>query len=239
VSGVYVYGVVGADAASTDGEGIDAQPLRLLAGDGVGAIVSDVSEVPSFGREALTAHSNALDAFLATETVLPMRFGVIMDSDAAVREQLLDPHRDELQAQLGRLAGRVELTLRATYEEAPLLREIMASEPQIRAAHAASRGSYLEQVQLGEMIAGAVAMRRDRDAGEILAVLAPLAEDYQLAEPRHERMALSASFLVTRERMPIFDAAVDDVGRRQKHRMRLRYAGPLPPHSFVNLERAA
>jgi hypothetical protein len=239
VSGVYVYGVVGADAPATDGQGIDAQPLRLVAGDGVGAIVSDILEAPRFGREALTAHSDALEVFLATETVLPMRFGVIMDSDAAVCEQLLDPHRDELRDQLVRLAGRVELTLRAAYEEAPLMREIMASEPQIRAAHAASRGSYIEQVQLGEMIANAVAMRRDRDAGEILGVLAPLAEDYQLAEPRHERMALSASFLLAREHMPIFDAAVDDVGRRQKHRMRLRYAGPLPPHSFVNLERAS
>jgi hypothetical protein len=239
VSGVYVYGVVGAEAPATDGKGIDAQPLRVVAGDGVGAIVSDVSEAPSFGRDALTAHSNALEAFLANETVLPMRFGVLMDSDGAVREQLLHPHRDELRAQLERLAGRVELTLRATYEEAPLLREIMASEPQIRAAHAASRGGYLEQVQLGEMIANAVAMRRERDVGEILGVLAPLAEDFQLAEPRHERMALSASFLIDRERMSIFDAAVDDVGRRQKHRMRLRYAGPLPPHSFVNLERAS
>lgn len=234
---VYVYGIVGADAPAPDGAGIDAQRLRLIGVDGVRAIVSDAPEErPALGREALTAHSNVLEAVLASATVLPMRFGVIVESDDAVREQLLEPHRDELLAQLDRLAGRVELTLRATYEEAPLLREILASEPQIRALHASSGGSYLEQIQLGEMIAAAVEERRRRDAEEILGLLTPLADDYQLAQPRHERMALSASFLIPRDGIAQFDAAVDDVGRRQSHRMRLRYTGPLPPHSFVTLE---
>ena len=237
---VYVYGVVGADAPVPDVTGIDAQRLRLITSDRVGAIVSDVpGAVPAFGREALTAHSDVLEALIAAATVLPMRFGVVMDDDAAVRDDLLERHRDDLLAQLDRLAGRVELSLRATYEEAPLLREILATEPQIRALHEANRGSYLEQVRLGEMIAAAVEARRRRDADEILSSLAPLAEDYQVGEPRHERMALTASFLISREGIADFDAAVDDVGRRQKHRMRLRYVGPLPPHSFVSLEQGS
>ncbi len=176
-----------------------------------------------------------LESVLAFTTVLPMRFGVVMEGDVSVRERLLDRHRDELRAQLSRLSGRVELTLRATYEEAPLLREILAAEPQIRKMHAATRsrggGGYLERMRLGEMIAAAVELRRRRDAEQIMSLLGPLAEDCQVSEPRHERMALSASFLIPREGVADFDAAVDDVGRRQKHRMRLRYTGPLPPHS--------
>ena len=235
---VYVYGVVGADAVAPDCAGIDAEPLRLIGDDGLAALVSDVTQEPAFGRQALTAHSEVLEAVLATATVLPMRFGVVMEDDAAVREHLLAAHRDELLAQLDRLSGRVELTLRATYEEAPLLREILAEEPQIRDLHAqnAGGGGYLDRVRLGEMIALAVDARRHRDAEQIMSLLAPLAEDYQLAEPRHERMALSASFLISREAISTFDAAVDDVALRQKHRMRLRYTGPLPPHSFVTLE---
>jgi hypothetical protein len=236
----YVYGVVDAGVEAPGIRGIGDQPLRSVAADGVAAIVSDAADSePALGRAALTAHSDVLEAVLATATILPMRFGVIMDGDAAVRAQLLEPHRDQLLAQLDRLAGRVELTLRATYEEAPLLREIMASDPRIRAVQAASSGSYIEQLQLGEMIAEAVEARRRRDADQILSVLAPLAEDYQLAEPRHERMALSASFLLPRTDIAAFDAAVDDVGRSQRHRMRLRYTGPIPPHSFVNLESAS
>ena len=236
---VYVYGVVGSEVEVPPATGINEQPLRLVQAGGIGAVVTDVhGDEPAFGRVALSAHSAVLEAVLAVTTVLPMRFGVIMESDTAVAQLLLAPHADELREQLDRLEGRVELTLRATYEEAPLMREILASEPRIRALHETSRGGYLEQVQLGEMIAKAVEQRRRRDTDQILASLAPLAEDVQLGEPRHERMALSASFLIPRDRIAAFDAAVDDVGRSQNHRMRLRYAGPLPPHSFVDLQSA-
>jgi hypothetical protein len=237
---VYVYGVVAGDRPlATDG--IDGQPVRLVTECGVGAIVSDVhDETPALGREAVTAHSRVLEALVTSHTVLPMRFGVVMEDDDAVRDGLLRVHREALLAQLERLAGRVELTLRATYEEAPLLREILTEEPQIRALQAAAKrsggGTYVDRIRLGEMIAAAVDARRRRDAEEIMARLTPLAEDFLLSEPRHERMALSASFLITRDDIPEFDAAVDDVGRRQQHRMRLRYTGPLPPHSFVTLE---
>ena len=241
---VYVYGVVAGDPSLAVADGIDARPLRLVSEPGLSAIVSDVvGERPALGREALTAHSRVLEAVVDSQTVLPMRFGVVMESDDDVRHSLLKPHRATLLAQLERLEGRVELTLRATYEETPLLREILAEEPQIRQLHAATRnnggGGYMDRVRLGEMIASAVEARRRRDSEQILSLLAPLAEDYQRSEPRHERMALSASFLIPREGVAQFDAAVDDVGRQQHDRMRLRYTGPLPPHSFVTLEPGA
>lgn len=238
---VYVYGVVGGDQPLPALDGIDARPVRLVSERGLSAIVSDVPDArPALGREAMTAHSRVLESLVESRTALPMRFGVVMEDDDAVRAGLLIPHRVELLNQLERLNGRVELTLRATYEEAPLLREILAEEPQIRvmqeAAKRAGGGSYMDRVRLGEMIAAAVDARRRRDAEEIMAHLTPLAEDFQLSEPRHERMALSASFLIPREGIADFDAAVDDVGRRHRARMRLRYTGPLPPHSFVSLE---
>jgi len=237
----YVYGVVAGDSPIPATDGIDDQPVRVIREDGVGAIVSDVGqETPSLGRAALTAHGRVLEGLAASHTVLPMRFGVVMEDDEAVRGALLRPHREELLEQLQRLDGRVELTLRATYEEAPLLREILAEEPRIAAMQAAAKraggGAYMDRIRLGEEIAAAVEVRRRRDAEQILARLTPLAEDFQISEPRHERMALSASFLVARDGIAEFDAAVDDVGRQQQHRMRLRYTGPLPPHSFVTLE---
>ena len=238
---VYVYGVVDGERPLPAVEGIGAQQVRLVSEGGVGAIVGNVGrEVPALGREALTAHSRVLEALVESRTVLPMRFGVVMEDDEAVRDGLLMTHHDELLAQLERLDGRVELTLRATYEEGPLLREILAEEPQIRAMQESARrtsgGTYIDRIKLGELIAAAVEARRRHDTEHIMSRLTPLAEDFQLSEPRHERMVLSASFLIPRVGIPGFDAAVDEVGRQQQNRMRLRYTGPLPPHSFVSLE---
>ncbi len=69
-------------------------------------------------------------------------------------------------------------------------------------------------MRLGEMIAAAVEAARHRDAEQIMSLLAPLAEEYQVSEPRHERMALSASFLMPRDGSPRSMQAVDDVGRQ-------------------------
>ena len=72
------------------------------------------------------------------------------------------------------------------------------------------------------------------DARAILESLTPLALAVDVAEPGHERIVLSASFLVEHGRIDEFDTAVDQVGQAQADRMRLKYTGPLPPHSFVH-----
>ncbi len=83
------------------------EPLRLITADDVGAMVSDVRRSSGLGREALTAHSDVLEPVLAYHTVLPMRFGVVMEDDAAVREQLLDctPRRTACTAGAARLGA--------------------------------------------------------------------------------------------------------------------------------------
>ena len=48
-------------------------------------------------------------------------------------------------------------------------------------------------------------------------------------------MAVNASFLVERTGLQGFDRAIDELGEEQAGRIRLRYTGPLPPHSFVEL----
>jgi hypothetical protein len=86
------------------------------------------------------------------------------------------------------------------------------------------------------MVAQAVERKRDRDAEAILQQLAPMAISIQVGEPANERVVVNTSFLVERDRMQEFDEAVDALGRAQADRMRIKYTGPLPPHSFVQLQ---
>jgi hypothetical protein len=238
-SATYVYGIVPDAVDPPAGTGIGDAPLRLIAGDGAAALVSDLpgGEL-RIGREELTEHMRVLQEALARGTVLPMRFGVVMAGDAAIRRHLLDAHRDALRSQLAHLAGKVELKVRAMYEEENLMREVLREDQDVARLRETLRdapedATYYGRIHLGELVAGAVERKRERDASGILASLAPLAVAVEVAEPSHERVALSASFLVARERMPEFDAAVDRVAGAQAERMRLKYTGPLPPHSFV------
>jgi len=242
----YVYGVCrGGSELPGDLTGINGAPLERVAGDGIDAIVSRLpDEDLELRRDAMTEHARVLEAALTHGTVLPMRFGVVMDGDTAVTRDLLEAHGDELRHQLTELNGKVELRIRATYEEEPLMREILTEDTEIARMREEVRkvpeaAAHFTRIALGERIAEAVARKRQGDADWILEALTPLAIEVSVGEPRHERMVLAASFLVEGERMTEFDETVDMLGRAQAGRMKFRYTGPLPPHSFVQLNTTA
>lgn len=237
----YVYGVVGAGGPPPRSPGIGGADLRLVTGDGIAALVSDIDpDELTLGREAMTTHAQVLEEALMSGTVLPMRFGIVLPDDDAVRGDLLQAHGDDLRAQLADLEGKVELRLRATYAEAQLMREVMAEDPEVARLSAATRNApqdatYYARIELGERVAAGVERRRQADAAAILAQLRPLALAVESGDPPHERVALAASFLVAQPTVPAFDKAVDEVGRAQAGRMTLKYTGPLPPYSFVRI----
>lgn len=237
----YIYGVVAASAPVPTHPGIEGASLHLVPAETVAALVSDVSDGElTMGREAMTTHARVLEEAHALGTVLPMRFGLVMSDEAEVQHNLLDSHRDELATQLVEFDGKAELKLRATYEEEPLLREVVREEQEVARLRASLRdmptdATYYGRIQLGELVAQAIERKRELDADAILGTLAPLALAVDVAAPPHERIVLSASFLVQRWALQGFDAAVDRLGSEQAGRMRLTYTGPLPPHSFVQI----
>ncbi len=238
---LYVYGVLAASAQAPNGAGIAGEPLELVRAGELAALVSPVPNAElTMGREALDAHARVLEAAHERDTVLPMRFGVVMTDEDEVAVELLDRHRAELEHQLSGLAGTVELKLRAIYQEQPVLREIVAENEDVARLRATLQGAdeqatYYGQIRLGEMVAAALERKRDRDANAILDALQPLALATDVAPPPHERVVLAASFLVRRPGMDAFDEAVNRIGEAQAGRMRFTYTGPLPPHSFVTL----
>src|SRR5437588_9243126 len=106
----YVYGVVRREAGRPSAVGVGGARPRLVAGDGAAALVSDLDgEDLQFGPDELRAHMRVLADAFASGTVLPMRFGVVMDDAEDVRRRLLERHAAELQRQLEALADKVEI----------------------------------------------------------------------------------------------------------------------------------
>jgi hypothetical protein len=236
----YIYGVVSSDAEPPSLPGIGGASLALIVADGVAALASDAPDGELvMGREAMTTHARVLEAAHASGTVLPMRFGVVMDDEAEVVAHLLVPRHQDLLSQLERFVDKAELKLRATYEEQPMLREIIREDQDVARLRNSLRGApeeatYYGRIQLGEMIARAIERKREGDSELVMRTLSPLALATALTPPTHERMVVNASFLVEQKRLPDFDAAVEQLGESQDGRMRFKYTGPLPPHSFVS-----
>ena len=238
----YVYGVVPAGSSPPDQEGIGGRPLEVVKSGGLGALTSEVPDSPlEAGRDELMAHSRVLEGALdSTQAVLPMRFGVVMPSDAAVRDELLDAHRPDLEDQLKEMAGRVEMNLKGMFDERAILREVVAESKEVAALRDAISGAhpdatYPERIRLGELVAEALSAKREAAEREVLDRLGPLALGVQIGNSVHERMAVNAAFLLDRGDTAAFDDELERLAEENHPRIAFKLTGPLPPHSFVEL----
>jgi hypothetical protein len=239
---VYVYGVVRATASSAvEGTGIDDRPLGVVTLDELGALTSEIPSGPlEAGKDELLAHARALERALAWSPVLPMRFGSVMDGEEEVKDRLLEPHHAALASQLDEMEGKVEVAIKGIYDESIVLSEVVAANREVAALREATAATseaatYPERIRLGELIAEELAIRREADSAAIVERLSKEAVATSVGEQVHERMAVSASFLVERDRLAAFDRALDEIAEEQGGRTRFTYTGPLPPHSFVEL----
>jgi hypothetical protein len=239
----YVYGVIpAADAAAWPGPDGIGGPVRAIVAGELAALVSDVPAGLTPGkRDELDAHRRVLAQAVELGTVIPMRFGMVMDDEDVVRERLLGEHAAELGALVDELDGLVQMTVRAFYAEDALLKTAVATNDEIARRSAAVAGlpeldSRPERIALGELVAAAVDQRRVRDEEALLERLRPLAEEVRVEAPGSERVALNAQLLVSRNRRAALDAEIADLGPALEGYLGLRYIGPLPPYSFSSLE---
>src|SRR2546423_9815820 len=107
--GTYVYGVVQASAKPADSStGIEEQRVELVTSGELAAIVSAAPPGEVRGsRRNLMAHTHVLQDAVAEGCVLPMRFGVVMPSHAAVKGGLPGLHAERLPAQSDPFDGLV------------------------------------------------------------------------------------------------------------------------------------
>jgi hypothetical protein len=239
---VYVYGVVAAgDAGAVQVSGVDGFPVRTVAGDRLGALVSDLDAETLTAARAVRAHWGVLDAAAEHATVVPVRFGTVLAGDDAVRDELLTPNADRLERLLAALAGRVQLKVEGRYDEQRLLAGIVAGSPSIarlqrRVQSRSAAAGYYDRINLGQAIAGEVDRRRARDAEHARAVLEPLAEACRVEDARTPDTAFNLSFLVAREGVDDFGAGVAALREAAGDGIAIRFVGPLPPYSFADAE---
>jgi hypothetical protein len=242
---VYVYGIIpAADAgkwSGTPGLGGPSATVRTIVEGDMAALVSDLPPDHTPGnRDDLEAHRRVLSAAIEHGTTIPMRFGIVMDSDEIVRKRLLGRHASELGDVLRHLDGHVQMTVKAFYAGDALLREALASQPELAQESAAlaqrpEAEVQAARVQLGEMVSKAVEVRRAEVEAALLQRLSPLAADVQVDAPSSERVALTAQLLVHRDRRAALDAEIHELSAALEGEIAFRYIGPLAPFSFADL----
>jgi Gas vesicle synthesis protein GvpL/GvpF len=241
---VYVYGVLSAsDAAALPVAGVKGSSVRTVAHGELAALVSDLDGGALTAAREVRAHWRVLEEASKDATVLPVRFGTVMESDRAVCAGLLELNAETLSGLLRDLAGRVQLSVKGDYDEEALLREVVAASPPIAALRQRVRAlpdeaGYYDRIRLGELVAAEVARRRADDTRLVLDRLEPHAVATRAQTSGGPAAAFDLAFLVERDGVDAFSRAVVEVGDEVGDRIGIRYVGPLPPYSFAESDLA-
>jgi len=206
---IHVYALTEPVPALPDVSGIANRPLAQVVVGRVAAVVSrheDAAEV-EVSEESLWAHEAVVEALMADRAVLPVRFGGDFGEKDALRVDL-EPRLDELERDLARLRGRVELGVR-----------VLARE---RAEAPVSGRDYL----LGRA-------EEQARAGRIHERLAALAVESSVAPAAGGEFVLTGNYLVERDAVAAFAAEVDRLAAEEPE-VELVCTGPWPPYSFVD-----
>jgi hypothetical protein len=235
----YIYGIVPASTAvpaGAVGVGDPGGDLALVRHGEVAALVSGVSDAALGTRRDLLRHSRLLDEIARTTPVLPLRFGAVLAGPGAVVDGLLAPRHERFGRALAELEGRAQFTVKVRYVEEAVLREV-AAEPLVARLRERLRGlpadaTWYQRIQLGELVAGAVARRRQADAGALVSELRRFASAMVWQPADAEVSVVDAALLVERAAWPSLERGVEGIAKRHAAHMRLRLLGPLAPYDF-------
>jgi hypothetical protein len=251
--GLYVFGVVAAQAADTAVPGERAPGVRVVEEGALAALVRDVpldefrpaggedDEDLAWLADRVRSHEQVLEDAAATQTVLPMRFGTIYREEAAVRA-FLRGEREQLVAALAELDGRREWGVKCFLDRRSFsdsLQDDAAAGARPPDAEPQSPGAAFFTRKRAEQ----TARERAADAGRRMARtvherVGALAEQSTVAEPPQGSSSadglLAASYLVAREREEEFRSALDALAAEHgRSGLMIELTGPWPPYSFV------
>ena len=227
---IYVYALVDAARPFRGIAGVRGEPLRIVCGDRVGAIVGELARRPAPSTMNLRRYAAIVES-IATRApaILPARFGTTFD-DTAELMVVLRSRSAAIHQRLQAVRGRAQMTIRLVSEsesrDASLpSRSRAAGRARVRLEHKATQGTrYLQQ-----RLEIARAAREIPELARIRPALRRFVKDERL-ERRGD--VVTIHHLVPRETAGRYREIVERAAERSG--MRLAVSGPWAPYAFAD-----
>jgi len=246
--GIYIYCMIDLKEGDPEknfgplGVGDRGDELRSLSYKDVAVVISNspIKKYP-VSRENCLPHQRAVEAVMKEGfTVLPVRYCTIADDEVQVKK-ILKRDYERFKDLLLKMENKVELGLKAIFNEKLIYQDILAKNKEIRLwkeklINNPPEKTYHQRIKVGRMVESALNAEKEKAKTVALKTLKELAEDYVVNDNYGERMFLNASFLVDRNKESEFDKKVDELNERFGQGLKLKYVGEMPPFNFVCVE---
>jgi hypothetical protein len=240
----YLYAVIAASPERNFGAaGLNEAPVYFIGKGRVAAAVSDIAngEIQP-ARRHLAAHQQVLRCLMQETTPLPMSFGLVADSARAV-QKILAENEEAFLSQLERVAGKVEMGLRATWDVPNIFEYFINTHPELKATRDRFLGGYRpptqeEKIELGRFFDRLLQEDRETYTEQVESALGPRCFEVKRNRCRSEREVMNLACLVGIRSRAEFEAAVLEAARLFDNNFAFDYNGPWAPHNFVEMDLA-
>lgn len=252
--GRYLYCAVAVDdGADLDTEGVDDEPVRLLAVDDIGVVLHDCESLYDTAdmdelRKWVLQHQNVVDAAgEAFGTPIPFQFDTVLTGDDDHVREWVGEERGTLADYLDQLAGHWEYRVELRREEDALREDLVASDDRLaeldEEIEAAGSGTaFMLEKQYDQRLRELRRERRTDRSAALRDRLAEFAHDVNELGERttlddeegdNDGMETQARFtvLATEDNEEGMGEMLDEVAAETG--VEVRFTGPWPPYSFV------
>lgn len=242
-NGLYLYGIF-----PTPGpqdltlEGLDKQPVQQQVVDGFTFLYSEAQQERYLAsRKNLLGHEKVLEQAMQAgyRTLLPLQFGMIIQSWDTVIQQLTQPHGEGLQRLFQRLDGKREVGVKVFWEQDSELQALMGENPNLQAQRDSLEGKNLSMdqvVAIGQAIERAMDDRRSAIIHAFQTALNPLSISVVENDTLTEAMIYNAAYLIPWDAEPEFSHQVETLDHQFDQRLKIRYNNFTAPFNFAQLD---
>lgn len=242
LSGKYIYAIAQcANDKIYQIPGIgNANVYTIRQGD-FGAIVSDIfTPTVRPERRNLSAHRMVLNRLMQDATILPVRFGVIARNANALHK-LLANNEAVIEAQLERVAGKVEMGLRVNWDVANIYEFFVNEHPVLREERdrifgdRQRRNIREEKIELGGLYERILEEKRIVSLEKVEEILQEVCSEVIAIPIKKEKEVLNLACLVDKDDMEGFERSVFEASKLFDNHYLFDIIGPWAPHNFVDI----
>jgi hypothetical protein len=241
---LYLYGILPGDQVlEIDFQGLDKQPVHTHRVDQFVFLYSAAAQERYLAsRKNLLGHERVLEHVmsLGCRNVLPLQFGLVIESWDTVYEQLIASHRDSLMQLFDKLTDRREVSIKVMWDMNAELEMLMSENDELRQERDRLEGKTLsmeEVVEIGQAIEQAMDDRKQSIIQAFQSALDASAVDVIENDPMTDAMIYNAAYLIDWDSEPDFSEKVNALDAQFDERLRIRYNNFTAPFNFAQIER--
>ncbi|HIK13886.1 MAG TPA: GvpL/GvpF family gas vesicle protein [Leptolyngbyaceae cyanobacterium M33_DOE_097] len=241
--GLYLYGIFPApgpqDLALT---GLDQQPVQVEPVDDFVFLYSEAQQERYLAsRKNLLGHERVLEQAMEAgyRTLLPLQFGLIIETWEEVIKQLIQPQGESLKQLFTRLEGKREVGVKVFWEQDSELQMLLDENPTLKSQRDSLEGKNLSMddvVSIGQAIERSLEARKNAIIQAFRDTLNPLASQIVENDAMTEAMIYNAAYLIPWETEAEFGVKVEELDQQFSDRLKIRYNSFTAPYNFAQLD---